>query len=106
MDSPIELSIASAIANLRTNPQLSLRTTAIAYNIPRTTLQRRYHGLSSTRQNARQIQQLLSPKQEAELVRWIIALEKAGNVLNYAQFKEIVVQISTLSGGLNTVCNN
>ena len=103
MDSFKETNIQSAIYNLHIGRISSIRAAAAAYNIPRNTLYRRYTSQSLTRQNAHEIQQLLSSKQEEELVRWIYTLEKAGNAPNHAQLKEMVVRISSHTGGLERV---
>jgi hypothetical protein len=52
----------------------SIRTTATTYNVPRTTLQTRVHGIPPKR-GSRAVNRLLIFTEEETLVRWILDMD-------------------------------
>ena len=69
--------ISLAIASYHNNPKQSLRALAMAFDIPRSTLQTRVRG-TQPRSEARPANCKLSPTEEHSLVQWILDLDRRG----------------------------
>ena len=69
--------ISLAIASYRNNPKQSLRALAIAFDVPRSTLQTRVGG-TQPRSEVRPANCKLSPIEEHSLVQWILDLDRRG----------------------------
>jgi len=69
--------ISLAIASYRNNPKQSVRTLAAAYDVPKSTLQRRLHG-TQARSEIVSVNRKLSPIEEQSLVQWILELDRRG----------------------------
>ena len=73
--------IDEAIEDLKSRKegeQFSLREIAKKYSVERSTLGRRWRGVTSSKEEGYAKQQALSPQQEMELVRYIKRLTKRG----------------------------
>lgn len=97
-----EESIQLALRDYNNGAFKSLRAAAKAYRVPASTLTDRYHGKTTLRQ-ARETQQLLSPKQEEMLIKWVLDFESIGMAPNHTQLRSMAGLISQLSGGPSTV---
>ncbi|KAH7563633.1 plasma membrane calciumhypothetical proteintransporting atpase 2 [Bipolaris maydis] len=69
--------ISLAITSCRSNPKQSLRALAMAFDIPRSTLQTRVSG-TKPRSEIRPANCKLSPIEEQSLVQWILDLDRRG----------------------------
>jgi len=69
--------ISLAIASYRNNPKQSVRALAAAYDVPKSTLQRRLHG-TQARSEIVSVNRKLSPIEEQSLVQWILELDRRG----------------------------
>ncbi|CAI6331800.1 unnamed protein product [Periconia digitata] len=66
-----------AIASFQSNPLLSVRKLAAAYNVPESTLRTRLRGIQP-KHATRSPNQKLSPTEEQALVDWILELDRRG----------------------------
>jgi helix-turn-helix, Psq domain len=96
-------SIDLAVAALQNLEYKSIRACAKAYGVPESTLRNRYHRTSTSRQQARQEQQRLSPRHEGLLINWILVSEECGHPVNYPQIREFVTLLSTSSGDTSSI---
>ena len=69
--------IGLAIASLQLNPSLSIRKLSKVYNVPRSTLQSRLHGIQPIHET-RSLKRALSSVEEQSLVQWILDLASRG----------------------------
>lgn len=76
---------------------ISLKDIAHQFNVPRTTLWRRYHGLNQSRNLAHEHQQYLSHQQEQILVDWIKHLSNVGQPISSRTITKKVQRIANLS---------
>ena len=81
---------------------LSVRASAKRHAVSRSTLQRHLDGGQSIRE-AHMKQQSLSPRLEAELVRWILTQTKLGFAPPHLRFRMYALRISRASGGPQTL---
>ena len=65
------------IASYRNNPKQSVRALAAAYDVPKSTLQTRLHGVQP-RSEILSTRRKLSPIEEQSLVQWILDLDRRG----------------------------
>ena len=84
----------------------SVRAAAAAYNVNEATLRRRLKGQSTSRQVARQKQQLLSPTQEALISTWVLDCEQGGYSISHAQLREFALLLLSSTGGPSTLGHN
>ena len=66
-----------AIASYQSNPTRSLRRLALSFDVPRSTLQTRLHGVKPKREIV-SVNRKLSPSEEQSLVQWILELDQRG----------------------------
>ena len=64
-----------AIQSLKSKPHQSIRALALAYNVPRSTLQTRLHGIQSKHETT-SVNLKLSPIEKQSLVQWILDLDQ------------------------------
>ena len=69
--------LSLAIAPHPNNPKQSVRVLAAAYNVPKSTLQTRLHGVQP-RSEILSTRRKLSPIGEQSLVQWILNLDRRG----------------------------
>ncbi|KAK1916401.1 hypothetical protein P3342_004220 [Pyrenophora teres f. teres] len=69
--------IRLAIADYQNNPQKSVRALAVAYDVPRSTLQTRLHG-TQPRSEIVSVNRKLLATEEHSLVDWILDLDRRG----------------------------
>ncbi|RAR00893.1 plasma membrane calcium-transporting atpase 2 [Stemphylium lycopersici] len=69
--------LSLAIASYRNNPKQSVRALAAAYDVPKSTLQTRLHGVQP-RSEILSTRRKLSPIEEQSLVQWILDLDRRG----------------------------
>jgi hypothetical protein len=75
----------------------SVRATALAHGVDRTTLVRRLNeGLQPNQGHASQ--QLLSPRQEDMLITWVLEQERPGHAPTHQRVREYAAKISGYSG--------
>jgi hypothetical protein len=65
------------MVSYRNNPKQSVRALAAAYDVPKSTLQRRLHGIQARSETA-SVNRKLSPIEEQSLVQWILELDRRG----------------------------
>jgi hypothetical protein len=75
----------------------SVRATALAYNVNRSTLARRLDG-GFTRSQGHTKQQLLSVGQEKMLIIWILEQERLGHAPTHQRVREFAAKIRGCSG--------
>lgn len=102
MASQTDTQLAAALQHLSTHPDSSFRAVAKLYDVDRTTLSRHARD-GRNRQEGQSDKQLLSPKQEEMLIRWLLQLEEDGHARTPATIREIAGQISQQSGGPSKV---
>jgi Tc5 transposase DNA-binding domain len=93
MPSPID----QAIESVKRAELSSIRATAAAFGVDRTTLTRRLNG-GYQRNNGHTSQQLLSPRQEDMLVKWVLEQERLGHAPTHQRIREYAAKISGYSG--------
>ena len=81
----------------------SVRAAARAYDLSEATLRRRYHGITTTRQIAQQLLQLLTPAQEELTKAWILQCKDCKHPVTYLQLREFVGLVSKQSGNLDMI---
>jgi 4-hydroxybenzoate polyprenyltransferase len=101
-----ESTLQLAITAYQQGQFASIRATATAYQIPVATLHRRIRGLTTTRRNAHESQQLLSQTQEDLVVRWILDCKRVGYSITHAQLIQFTRLISSSTGGPSSVGHN
>ncbi|KAH8632595.1 hypothetical protein IG631_11229 [Alternaria alternata] len=69
--------LSLAIASYRNYPKQSVRALAAAYDVPKSTLQTRLHGVQP-RSEILSTRRKLSPIEEQSLVQWILDLDRRG----------------------------
>ena len=89
--------IDQAIDSVESAELRSIRATALAYGVERTTLTRRLDG-GLPRNKGHSSQQLLSPEQEDILVTWILEKERLGHPPTHQRIREYATKISGYSG--------
>lgn len=93
MPSNIEEAVQGVIrANLP-----SIRATALAWDVNRSTLTRRLNG-GVSRSEGHAKQQILSITQERMLVNWILEQERLGHASTYQRVREFAAKIRGFSG--------
>lgn len=97
-----EIMINSAIADYYSGVYTSVRATAKAYGLPRSTLADRIAG-STTRATAHQFQQRLTPEQEEFLVEWILEEEARGYAPSHPRVREMASRILQMNGDTTPV---
>jgi hypothetical protein len=75
----------------------SIRATALAYGVDRSTLVRRLNG-GFQRNEGHASQQLLSPGQEGMLITWVLEQERLGHAPTHQRVREYAAKISGYSG--------
>ncbi|KAF7444107.1 hypothetical protein A1F99_121810 [Pyrenophora tritici-repentis] len=65
------------MASYRNNPKQLVRALAAAYDVPKSTLQRRLYG-TKARLEIVSVNRKLSPIKEQSLVQWILELDRRG----------------------------
>ena len=65
------------MVSYRNNPKQSVRALAAAYDVPKSTLQRRLHGVQARSETA-SVNRKLSLIEEQSLVQWILELDRRG----------------------------
>ena len=99
---PREHAIQSAIGDLDTGVYSSQRAAAKAYGIPRSTLQERLRGRTSSALS-HQHQQRLTPLQEDFLVEWILEEDARGYPPPHARAREMANRILRMNGDTQPV---
>ncbi|KZZ95587.1 DDE superfamily endonuclease, CENP-B-like protein [Ascosphaera apis ARSEF 7405] len=98
MSSLNEKNLSLAIASLENGESPSIAKAALAFNVNRTTLSRRYKGQTLCHEESHQHLQRLSPPQEKYLTDWIIDLDRRGLPPSYLRVKEMAKRILHESG--------
>jgi Tc5 transposase DNA-binding domain len=93
MSSPID----QAIKSVERAELSSIRATAAAFSVNRTTLTQRLNR-GYQRNNGHTSQQLLSPRQEDMLVKWVLEQERLGHAPTHQRIHEYAAKISGYSG--------
>lgn len=88
-----EKQIQLAIESWKQAEYPSIRQTADAYGVNRTTLSRRYNGQTIERRKAHGFQQRLSNTQERFLVNWITNLDRQGLPPTFSRVREMATRI-------------
>ena len=96
-DPSFEKNISTALAALAADSNLSLNRVSNEYGISRHTLgRRRNNGLS--RHQAHEPRQLLSIKQEGELIKWISQLVAVGKPPTHAVIQQMAGYVAVQNG--------
>lgn len=109
MPSLNEKNLSLAMASLENGESPSIAKAALAFNVNRTTLSRRYKGQTLCHEESHQHLQRFSPPQEKYLTDWIIDLDRRELPPSYLQVKEMAKRILHESGddedlGANWIC--
>jgi hypothetical protein len=91
-----EHTIDCAVRDLRDGVFSSLRAAAVAYGIPRSTLQHRVRG-RKPRATAHTNQQRLTPEQEAILVGWILMEDARAHPPTHPRVREMATRILVMN---------
>jgi hypothetical protein len=94
-DERMELSFAALVASgtkLDGKPNLSIRNTALLYDVPRSTLNDRWNGIP-TRKEGHRRELLLTSAQEEVLVEWIKVMGRRGIPLTATTLADYVTDI-------------
>jgi DDE superfamily endonuclease/Tc5 transposase DNA-binding domain len=83
----------------------SIRATAAAFKVSRSTLQRRIDGTSTPR-TAHESQQLLSKTQEDLVVQWVLDCERVGYSITHAQLGQFARLLASSTGGPPSIGHN
>ena len=94
---PMPSTMDQAIDSVERAELRSIRATALAYGVDRTTLTRRLNG-GFQRTKGHTSQQLLSPGQEDILVTWVLEQERLGHAPTHQRVREYAAKISGYSG--------
>jgi hypothetical protein len=89
--------IDKAIESVERAELRSIRATALAYDVNRSTLTRRLDG-GFTRSQGHSKQQLLSIRQEEMLIIWILEQERLGHAPTHQRVREFAAKIRGCSG--------
>jgi hypothetical protein len=87
-------SIEAALEDLRLQDNPNIAATARVYNVQRSTLSRRFNGVTNPAKVANQNKQLLRPQQELELVEYINTLTKRGTLPTPAMVRNFAGDIA------------
>ena len=93
-----EIKLQLAIEDYRNGVYTSIKATAAAHNVPRTTLSDRLNGKTINRRKAHEHDQRLTPLQETFLVEWIHQLDECGNSPSHPKVKEMAEKILRMGG--------
>src|SRR5438034_4559847 len=97
MANNIESAVSEALKDYSTGRFSPLRAAARSYGISPSLLHRRAQGTLPTRL-AHQEESRLSPKQEEDLVHWILHQEIIGHPVTFYLLRDIAYRIATTSG--------
>ena len=86
---PSEEKIQEAIKGIKEGTFPSIRRAALFFEIPESTLRRRYNGMKKTRIEGHVAQQLLTVEEEASVVRYCLLVDDLGFPLSYDMAQEI-----------------
>ena len=87
--------IEAALEDLKLQDIPNISATARVYNVQRSTLSRRFNGVTRPAKMQHQNQQLLSPQQELELVEYINILTKRGTLPTTAMVRNFAGDIAS-----------
>ncbi|ERF73974.1 hypothetical protein EPUS_07825 [Endocarpon pusillum Z07020] len=85
--------VDAAVKLLAENPSLSLRKAATICNVHSSSVSRRRRGLTRPKEQANQEQQLLTPAEEATLIKYTLKYNDWGLPLQFKHLRQFTLDI-------------